>query len=211
MPCAILAPSKQKRSRTGNSKVKKEPRRRAVLRVCVKRDLVRWRFTERRSDGSADASGSQRRKRSEPVQPRPAEPAQQQPARPGQRRQDHSDGTVRIRCDESPAHSHPRRQRHRWRPVTTRLQPRRPIWFSGISETSWASFCWTNVGSSTLGNHTDVAVNPAQLRVHEPDNSMAPKWRTPLPRTAPCGGTGETHCFSADTMDSQHFAVDRKM
>jgi hypothetical protein len=44
---------------------KKETRRKAGLRVCVKPDLVRRRFTERRTDRSADANGSRRRKRPE--------------------------------------------------------------------------------------------------------------------------------------------------
>jgi hypothetical protein len=49
-------------------------------------------------------------------------------------RQDHSDGTVRTRCDESPAHSRPRQWRQRWRRARTRLRPRRPTWFSRTSE-----------------------------------------------------------------------------
>jgi hypothetical protein len=49
-------------------------------------------------------------------------------------RQDHSDGTVRTRCDESPARSCRRLWRHRWRRVRTRLRPRRPTWFSRTSE-----------------------------------------------------------------------------
>jgi hypothetical protein len=141
------------------------------------------RFTKPRIGGIADASGSRRRKRPELGQPRLAQPAQRRLVRPGQRRQDHSDGTVRTRCDESPARSRPRQQLHRWRRVRTGLRPRRPTWFSRTSETSRTSFCWTNVGFIHPGNHTDMAVNPAQPRVHEPDNSMAPKWRAALPGT----------------------------
>jgi hypothetical protein len=145
-----------------------------VLRVCVQPDLVRCRLTERRNDESADASDSRRRKRPELGQLQPAQPGQRQRAPQGQRRQDDSDGIVRTRCDESPAHSRPQQLRHRWRQVRTRLRPRRPTWFSRTSETSCAPFCWTNVSSSTPGNHTDMAVNPAQPPVHEPDNSTAP-------------------------------------
>jgi hypothetical protein len=94
------------------------------------------RFTKPRIGGIADASGSRRRKRPELGQPRLAQPAQRRLVRPGQRRQDHSDGTVRTRCDESPAHSRPRRWRHRWRRVRTRPRPRRPTWFSRTSEIS---------------------------------------------------------------------------
>jgi hypothetical protein len=105
-----------------------------MLRLRVKPDLVRCRFTERRSGGSADASDSRRRKRPELGQLQPAQPGQRQRAHQEQRRQDGLGGIVRIRCDESPAHSRPQQRRHRWRRVRTRLRPRRPTWFSCTSE-----------------------------------------------------------------------------
>jgi hypothetical protein len=122
-------------------KSKKSPAERRCSEFVWNQDFGRCRFTERRSDGSADAIDSRRRKRPELEQLQPAQPGQRQRARQGQRRQDDSDGIVQIRCDESPAHSRPPQWRYRWRRVRARLRPRRPTWFSRTSETSCAPFC----------------------------------------------------------------------
>jgi hypothetical protein len=134
----------------------------------VKPDLVRCRFTERRSGGSADATDSRRRKRPELGQLQPAQLGQRQWARQEQRQQDGSGGIVRIRCDESPAHSRPQRRRHRWRRVRTRLRPRRPTWFLCTSEdlprlvltppdvtkTPYAApRCWSSAGRNPRAGH----------------------------------------------------------
>jgi hypothetical protein len=122
-------------------KSKKSPAEGRCSKFVWNQDLGCCRFTERHSDGSADAIDSRRRKRPELGQLQPAQPGQRQRARQGQRRQDDSDGIVQTRCDESPAHSRPQQRRHRWRRVRTRLRPRRPTLFSRTSETSCAPFC----------------------------------------------------------------------
>jgi hypothetical protein len=158
-------------------KSKKSPAEGRCSKFVWNQDLGRCRFTERRSDGSADAIDSRRRKRPELGQLQPAQPGQRQRARQGQRRQDDSDGIVQTRCDESPAHSRPQQWRHRWRRVRTRLRPRRPTWFSRTC--SCAPFCERMLIHPPREPY-HMAVNPAQPRVHEPDNSTAPKWRAAL-------------------------------